>query len=763
MRILVNYDKAEQNFLPVLQFFLKKNGLEAIATSSTLSIGELIAKAQTAQCKAIFLCNSKTLENCVPGTKPTLDDWRGSLLNFSVPTIVGNSLAHTQTIPYGSWLLEKDLARFKSLNPIPDKQKFAFTVLETTDLFEDAYHELAQAEFIAYDIETKTINVDEGSNTAGDTIITCCSWTGVYSDRSLRTYVLPLVSFLQNHWNSDTDYCKAISFLRGINALSVQKVMHNGMYDCMHSIVYRAYPKQWTLDTMAMMHSEFSELPKSLDFVASVTLPDYCQWKAEAQEASKSGDIQRYWAYNAKDTWTTARICLYYLDKLPAYAKKNYQDQFKLVYPALYCNFEGFKINQEKRLELRNKEAERLEKNLRSLRITLSDAHFNPGSWQQVGKYIYDILGASDPKIGKKRTATGGKVTITRGTDEKNLSAVGQQHPLLLRVTSAIINYREAQKAIGTYMDFLQKNGRLLYSLNPFGTETGRMACQASSLWCGTQVQNIPYYAKPMLVADEGFILCEPDFSQAEARCTAYLSQEVRLIAALENKDRDFYTSLGTLFFSIPYENVTKDFRNKILKKIVHGTNYMMGAGTFVENAGTQNLIDSTVHLGIKVSLNPSPKDGSISLKQYAQKLLDSYHVPFFRVKEWYQEIKNEIITTHKLRSPLGHTRYFFGDVSKNHMAFNSAVAHAPQNLSVSMLNVGFWKVWGLVKKHNGDLRLKAQVHDSVPFQYREGREDIRDEVLAALDNPAIIHGRTLRIPVEAKIGNNWGEMEELK
>lgn len=760
MRLLINYDKKEQNYLPVLRYFLQKLNFEAVITSATLSIGELVSKAQSAKCEGIFLVNAETLENCVPGTKPSLDDWRGSLLNFSVPTVVGNSLAHTQTVPYGAWLLERDLNKFKQFKE--KKTEFSFEVLDSVDKFPAAMEQLSKAEVIAYDIETKTINENEDALTAGDTIITCCSWTAISADRTLTTFVLPLVNFLEFHWHTDREFSQALSFLRQVNRLDIPKVMHNGMYDCTHSIIYHAEPANWTLDTMAMMHAEFSELPKSLDFVASVTLPDYCQWKSEANEASKSKDINRYWAYNAKDTWTTARILLHYLDEMPAYARKNYQSQFKLVYPALYCNFEGIKIDQEKRKELRQIESTRLEKHLANLRVTLADPNFNPSSPKQVKMYIYEILGATDPKIGTKKNAEGRKVKITQGTNEKNLSSVGGQHPILLRVTTSIIEYREARKAISTYMDFLQKNGRLLYSLNPFGTETGRMACQSSSLWCGTQAQNIPAYAKPMLIADEGFEMFEIDNSQSEARCTAYLSQDLKLIAALEDKDRDFYTTLGTLFFSIPYEQVTKEFRNKILKKIVHGTNYMMGAGTFVENAGIQNLIDSSVHLGTKISLASTPPAGYVSIKQYAQKLLDSYHIPFFRVRLWYQEIKQEISTTRMLKSPLGHVRYFFGNVEKNHQAFNSAVAHAPQNLSVSVLNIGLWKVWGIVKREEGRLRIKAQVHDSILGQIKDGDARIRQDVIDAMDNPVIIHNRLLRIPTDIKIGKSWGEMKEL-
>jgi DNA polymerase I-like protein with 3'-5' exonuclease and polymerase domains len=246
------------------------------------------------------------------------------------------------------------------------------------------------------------------------------------------------------------------------------------------------------------------------------------------------------------------------------------------------------------------------------------------------------------------------------------------------------------------------------------------MSCSSSSFWCGTQVQNIPSYAKNILVADEGYTLIEFDNSQSEARCTAYLAKETHLIAALEDKERDFYTSLGTLFFQIPYEQVTKDFRNKILKKIVHGTNYMMGAATFIENAGTQNLITGAAPLGLKITLSKTPKSDEISLKAFATSLLESYHKPFPRVREWYKEIQTDIATTKMLRSPLGWTRYFFGDITKDHNMLRGAVAHAPQNLSVQILNIGLWKIWQLVKASQGKIRFKAQIHDSIFLQVHD-------------------------------------------
>jgi DNA polymerase I-like protein with 3'-5' exonuclease and polymerase domains len=562
---------------------------------------------------------------------------------------------------------------------------------------------------------------------------------------------LPLVDFGIDHWNNDSEYFQAIQFLRKTNKLSIPKVMHNGMYDATHLIRYHAEPYHYSLDTMALAHAEYAELPKTLDFVASYHLYDYIFWKDDSEEAAKKKDIEKYWAYNAKDTWYTARILAAQLRTAPAYAYKNYSSKFRTVYPALYCNFEGIKIDQEKRMESRTASLAQKAKALEGLQIKFADKNFNPGSWQQVEKYVYKVFGAKKPNIGKSKSAT----------DEKNLKSVAEQHPLLARLVTDILDYREAQKAIGTYYDFIQREGRLLWALNPFGTETERMACSASSLWCGTQVQNIPPYAKSMLIADDGYELFEADNKQSEGRTTAYCAQEENLIRALENAEKDFYKTLGTLFFNIPYEQVTKAFRNDVLKRIVHGTNYMMGAKTFIENIGVMILFKTAQQLDYKIVETPKKhRDEEKTLKQFAQMLLDSYHKPFPRVRKWYDEIKYEIDTTGYLVSPLGHTRKFFGDITSNHNMLRGAVAHQPQNLSVSILDRGLNRVYHeLVIPGKGDIRLKAQIHDSIFGQIRLGmREYYAPRIIACMDNPILVHGRTLSIPVDIKFGHNWAE-----
>jgi len=752
MRVLLNYDSAEKDRLSAIAYILRNAGINALSTAHNLSISELMGKAKMANCDAILCSNSQTLRSLVPGDKPSLDMWRGTRLNFEVPTIILSPLAHIHTVAHGEWLMEKDIGKLRYIFYKP--QPFTYTKMLEVDNFSAVLSRLARSEYISYDVETKTVKVPADALEGGDTFITCASWTTISRIGELETFVLPLVDYEGDHWRSDRDYMKAIKFMQKANALAQPKIMHNGMYDVTHSMRYHAPPHNYLFDTMALAHSEHSELPKSLDFTCSTLLYDYVYWKHDAETAAKRRDQEMYWGYNAKDTWYTARAFIAQMRQAQPHAFTNYARQFPTVFPSLYGNFEGLRIDQAKRSALRETAEIKLTKARNRLRVMFADENFNPGSWQQVEKYVYKVFGAQKPKVGKSAS----------GTDEKNLKVVATQHPLLAKITDEILDYRESQKAIGTYFDFLQYRGRLLWALNPFGTDTSRMACSASSLWVGTQVQNVPGYAKPMLIADEGFEIFEADNKQSEGRTTAYCSQEEALIIALEDAHKDFYKTLGTLFFDMPYEEVTDFFRNKVLKKIVHGTNYMMGAGTFIENIGARILFETAAKLGITiVDIARANRPNERTLKQFAKDLLDAYHKPFPRVREWYQEIKQEIKNTGRLVSPTGHVRIFFGDIDRDHSMLRGAVAHQPQNLSVEILNKGFIRAYKeIVLPSNGDFRLKAQIHDSIFGQWRISR---RDEFAARLAdcmyNPVSVHGRTLVIPIDIKYGQNWGEADE--
>lgn len=780
MRTLLVYDNTATPYLPIFQSLAARANLTVVATNSPIdSLGTLLALADESNVSAILIARESLLPHVISDDpKPTLSAWRGSVLKFRIPILILAPFQHLVSVPHGQFLLTSDLKKLHQLSYKPPL--FAFETIDSYSGYQRLLNDASNCLVGSLDIETRsfpksledyTPDSDMEVECDFDTLITCISYTLLLPNLSFATYVIPFFDFRGPHFLTHEELMEAYSVMRKVNAMDFPKVMQNGMYDTIHLLRYHAPPVNWIFDTMGLAHGAYAELPKNLEFLSSLYLPDHRAWKHSADEAGKRKDDQLYWKYNAQDTYRTLRIFLAMIfGALPSYAWKNYSMLFPLVFPFLAAGLDGLKVDNQKRRELLRQKQEQQSKALKDLRVMFNDSDFNPNSPPQVKHFLYHVWGAKDPHIGKTKNKQGHKVKKVESTDEKNLLEISQQHPILNKICSTLLSHRDAAKACSTYYSFDQRGGRLLYSIDPFGTETGRSSCKSSSLWCGAQVQNIPSYAKKMLVADDGYVIVEIDNSQSEARCTAYLSKEPELKKALETEGKDFYKTLGFLFFQIPYDEVTKEFRNKVIKKIVHGTNYMMGWGTFVENATMDVIYLAASWLKIEIIPDEEKKKESttkMTVKTFATMLLNSYHVPFPRVRKWYQEVQKGISNTKKLVSPLGYTRIFFSDPAKNHNALMGAVAHGPQNLSVAILNRQLLKLWEReCLSGNGDVRFLAQIHDSVLLQVKITALDKIEDLRASMETTIKVNGWDLRIPTDVKCGRVWGEeysVEEMK
>lgn len=298
--------------------------------------------------------------------------------------------------------------------------------------------------------------------------------------------------------------------------------------------------------------------------------------------------------------------------------------------------------------------------------------------------------------------------------------------------------------------------------MNAFGTETGRSSCSASSFgepqvgkdsWksYGIQVQNIPPTYKICLMADPDFLLFEMDKSQAESRCTAYLSQSPTMIDAVENSP-DFHSANASAFFGIPFEDlwdtengVTKNKPIRDLsKKTNHGANYNMMAGMLIRTMGEENLWRAKSLLKLKASWG---------LQEIAQYLLDIFDATYPRLRDkehgWYGELIMEWLSSGGLiRTPDGWTRKFFGDPTKSKPALNELVAHSPQHLNVALVDKGYFRIWYELDNPK-TFRVKAQIHDSVFFQVHKDHLHLVKRAKQIYDETSsiIVHGKKLFIP----------------
>lgn len=748
-------------YLPALKSLLSGRLNGKVLTTAVNTATEVLIAAKERGCTCVATTSQKLLNILLnsPSRKASLDDYAGSILKRELlgkeyEFLILNPLEHLVTVSSARFVFGRYFDKFISPGKFLQIPTFSWSLFSEVDT--DKWLDLAAScYFIAVDIETGRPIERE---------ITCAGYTFVSFDRKRRefraqTLVIPLTS----EYN--------LAMVGHINASETAKVFQNGKYDNAYFLRYGIPVTNWMGDTAHAFHAWYSELPKRLDFIVSFMLRDWEYWKAEAN----TSDLMEYYRYNAKDAFTTAMTWIALVIDMPDWAWENYYREFPLVFPCLLCEMVGLKEDQKVREEEDEKYLEFLDGKLKKIRKMVGNENFNPSSPDQVVR-LFEVLGSGDVKA----------------TTPPMRDRVSHRHPLNKLIIGEIEDYREARKLETTYFrDTILKPkefeastkswfDRILYALNPHGTDTSRLASKESAFWCGLQIQNIPLELKAAILADDGFFLGEGDYSQNEARGTAYLSGDLALIEAVDDKTKDFHGRNAAAFFGLPYSDIvnsthdeeTDRWAHKTVNKAIrdtskrtnHGANYNMTAPVLLATMG----IDAVIRAKRLLKLN-----SSWPLLKVCEYLLarfdETYPVVRDKEKGWYAKCIADVSTTSKLVGPTGWTRYCFGNPSSNKRDLNRYVAHPPQSLGAQQLNMAFLKVFFNIYLPNPrDFKLCAQIHDSILFQYRKGREDlamrVKEEMRVPIDVVDIFGvKRLLEVPVDLKGGaERWSELRGL-
>lgn len=565
-------------------------------------------------------------------------------------------------------------------------------------------------------------------------VITCVGYTGIFYNSVTNTYtsktvVIPFQSLELYHW------------IGKFNKIPAPKVLQNGLYDCAYFLRFNLPISNWAFDTYGMMHAWLVELPRSLDFISGFSLRNYMYWKDESS--------MNLYEYNAQDCHNTAWSCLALLSMMPDWAKRNFEMNFKKVFPALTCNIEGWAEDSEEAKILwahYQKEVYELE-NWWNIAIT---QNFNVASAKQVLLLFKNILGADIKK-----------------TDKKSLEGIMHRNPVWRMLVQKLFQTREARKADSTYAKIITFCGRVMYKLDPFGTDTSRHACKSGDFWCGTQIQNIPMYAKKKFVFDPGWNGVAIDNAQSESRTTAYITGDEKLIDAVENAP-DFHTRNASMFFGIPEEELFRmkkenyplfdKYRNRIGKRINHGANYNMMENMLIATMTPMGIIEAKHTLGLP---------GTWSFRQVARYLLDCFDktYPTIRSKEpggYHYFIIEQVRQTSMLVAPDGWTRYTFKEPWERKSDLNELVAHLPQCWSARIIDRAFYKIWKRLQIDENLIRVKAQIHDEIIYQVRPENEAYTVEIASDyMAEPSTIGDRVMIIPNDPKVGGKyWSDLK---
>jgi DNA polymerase family A len=767
-----------------LEMYCAKKSITRVVSTSVPILQKLVEKAGS---------------NVIP---KSTSNYAGSVFTYGNLEIVFiDPLRQLFTVSYGKFLAARYISKVCAPDSWREATPFSWHVLDTSSQIEAAYHDLETAYAIAVDIETFQSPLS----------IRCIGYCGIFhsSDGRLvtRSYVLPLDSVYNLFW------------MRKINDLPAQKIFQNGKYDNAYLLRYNAVPRNWLWDTQHFFHCWYSELPKDLAFLNAFFLRKVVYWKDLAETA----DLYEYYKYNAMDTWATANVWIQQLVSAPDWVRRNYTLEFPLVFPCLLAEMTGLKRDQAALLAARSTVDAEESSALSSLQRMLGAPAFNPGSPVQV-KSLLKLLGCAD----------------IESSNEKDLAKAKLRHPLNGRIIDKILTIRGLRKLATTYLrtdadgevkkstgrlegGAKEFHGRVLYNLNPHGTDTGRLASREHHFWTGLQIQNVPRgepgepsHTKTTICADDGFYLGESDLEQAESRDTAYISGDTSLISAVSGT-RDFHSHNASAFFGRPYESVYDDSAGKtkdkplrdLSKRTNHGANYNMGPDVMVDTMGLDKvwmakkllslpyLAAAAVaeHLLTKFHLTYPKLRGPIHIRNDQVRMvlgLDKCEHKLYSPGTYYASVAYEVTTTRRLTSRAFHrteynlahykpedyieqgdwTRYCFGKPDTSKPDLNALVAHCPQSLNARTLNEAWLRVFYQVALPNPEtFRLHAQIHDSILFSYAAGHEVHAEQVKNCMEIPVTVRDisgthRTFTVPAALKIGKPgqpakyWSETE---
>jgi len=310
---------------------------------------------------------------------------------------------------------------------------------------------------------------------------------------------------------------------------------------------------------------------------------------------------------------------------------------------------------------------------------------FNPGSPAQIKK-LYGLQGVE-----------------LKTTDEKamdKLEAKGDEFAPVL------INFRKAQKTIGTYVQpnievppltmskEILPGDRMFPSYKLFGTVTGRLSAD------GKNIQNQPReerIKRQFVSSGFGRVLMQADYSQAELRVMAALGNDAWLIELFADDENDIFEGMLPMAFPhrVPRNKEEKKEMRAALKGVIYGLAYGRQARA------------------IALELGMRPPE--------AQAIIDNFLNAAQGLAAWRQSVYSRLHAGTGIVTRFG--RYFQNDVITNKNKDNverSALSFEPQSSSSDCCFLAYMDLFDWIEENNKNWQLMALVHDSITLDVPE-------------------------------------------
>jgi DNA polymerase-1 len=537
---------------------------------------------------------------------------------------------------------------------------------------------------------------------------------------------------LNNHWTESQEY----EILRRLDAIftnpSIPKVAQNAPFDIgFLAKQFGIIVKSLLMDTMVAWHTLYSELPKGLDFLASILtrIPYY-------SDHDNADDIQE-WTYNCWDACATWEISHVIEEELRNNGLLEFYENH--VQPTIFAvtrtSHRGVLIDEHRRAAKTSQVTAAMESSTRELQLETGNPEFNPNSSKQLADLLYNKL-RLPVQLSFKRQPDGSRNPTADKNARDQLAKRFPEHAPLLR---KIDTFSENETLLTGFLRRpTRADGRMYTHFNVAGTVGSRLTSSDPIVEPGTNLQNIPIRKTPdfrgLFIADAGWTWVKLDLKAAEYMVVVWAANIQRIIIRFISDPKfDPHRLSASQIYAIAEEMVTNEQRD-YGKNGNYGGNYGM---TAPKAAIVWKIMESA-----------------------ARFLLDRYHSTNPEIRRDYWGMIQQMIRTNRtIISPLGRRRMFFGRLEDNPYAdiFRDAYNYYAQNIVGDVINRGLDLIDEIVPEEK--CRCILQVHDEIDALVRH---DSLNEVLPMMkklvEYPIEFPGvpQPLVIPAELSYGPDW-------
>lgn len=361
-----------------------------------------------------------------------------------------------------------------------------------------------------------------------------------------------------------------------------------------------------------------------------------------------------------------------------------------------------------------------------------------PTSPQQMAVLYYDMWGIEHEM--QKRPPVQGR-TFERSTDDSARRVILEEDFICKPTVDrklvdafvrkhhrfAKLNKLNSQYIVGLIPYALEDDeSRIFTSINLHTTETGRTSSTDPNLQNISRPRPELPDIRNLFIAPPGRQMVQADYSQAELRVIAYLSQDEQLLR-IYREGLDLHNEVATMFFG---EGFTPEQRSKC-KNMNFGVAYRQSAKSFKEKH-------------------------DIATKE-AQKFIDWWWGRFAGVTRWEKEIEKEVHTG-AVTTPFGRKRRFYLITDQNKQAlYREGINQNPQSIASDFTLLSGVKIHNEIDRKRAALNL--MVHDSlmaeVDDNYVDEYEVICKQVMESMPKETL--GWDIPFVCDIGHGLTWG------